>query len=103
MITFHCPQCHRPVRIADEHAGKKARCPGCRQVFAVPGRNGSAAPPAQPGKAAVKRPVRPDADPDSADAGGSPNRLLLLLMVPMIILAVLMGAWFLVPLIIVMF
>jgi uncharacterized paraquat-inducible protein A len=36
MIKFKCPHCDRDVSVADEHAGKKARCPACREIFQIP-------------------------------------------------------------------
>ena len=36
MLTFSCPHCAKALRVKDELAGKKTKCPGCQQVFAVP-------------------------------------------------------------------
>lgn len=36
MIEFTCPQCDEPIKIASEHAGKRAPCPSCRRIIAVP-------------------------------------------------------------------
>ena len=36
MIKFNCPACGKKIAVQDEHAGKKARCPGCKQVIAIP-------------------------------------------------------------------
>ncbi len=38
-VTFNCP-CGRQIRAADEHAGKRVKCPGCEAINLVP------APPA---------------------------------------------------------
>jgi hypothetical protein len=57
MIQFACPECEQEVTTADEHAGKKGRCPSCRAVFAIPGGKASvrsAAPPAP-----ARRPAPP--------------------------------------------
>jgi hypothetical protein len=35
MITFSCA-CGKTIRVKDEHAGKKGKCPACRQVVRVP-------------------------------------------------------------------
>jgi hypothetical protein len=44
-ITFAC-SCGKQLRVKDELAGKKVRCPGCQQVVQVPG--GSNAAPVSP-------------------------------------------------------
>ena len=36
MLTFACPHCAKSLRVNDELSGKKIKCPGCQQVFAVP-------------------------------------------------------------------
>ena len=41
-IEFNCDQCGTLLRIADEHAGKKGRCPTCRTLFDIPGGTTSA-------------------------------------------------------------
>ena len=35
-IEFSCHQCSATLRVPEEHAGKKARCPGCSSVLDVP-------------------------------------------------------------------
>ncbi|REJ65234.1 MAG: hypothetical protein DWQ31_19035 [Planctomycetota bacterium] len=35
-IEFQCESCERRLRVADEHAGRQARCPHCRGVVYVP-------------------------------------------------------------------
>ncbi|MDG1873449.1 MAG: DUF4190 domain-containing protein [Mariniblastus sp.] len=35
-IEFNCSQCDSHLRIADEHAGKKGRCPTCQSLFDIP-------------------------------------------------------------------
>jgi hypothetical protein len=35
-IELTCPSCSQTLRVGDEHAGRKARCPQCRTVFDVP-------------------------------------------------------------------
>jgi hypothetical protein len=35
-IKFNCPHCQKSLRVNVELAGKKARCPGCRQPLRVP-------------------------------------------------------------------
>jgi hypothetical protein len=36
MIRFKCPNCGKEIRAGDEHAGKKSRCPGCKELFQIP-------------------------------------------------------------------
>jgi hypothetical protein len=36
MIDFTCPTCGKHHHVKDELAGKKARCPGCQQIFPIP-------------------------------------------------------------------
>lgn len=35
-VDFTCPQCDEPIKMASEHAGKRAPCPSCRRIIAVP-------------------------------------------------------------------
>ena len=35
-IELPCPSCHQRLRVADQHAGRQARCPNCKTVFPVP-------------------------------------------------------------------
>lgn len=35
-IESTCPNCHRNLRVADEHAGKQAKCPACDTIYTVP-------------------------------------------------------------------
>src|SRR5262249_54545527 len=36
MLTFTCPHCSRNLRVKDELAGKKAKCPACGQPVNTP-------------------------------------------------------------------
>ena len=36
-IETHCQGCQKLLRVADEHAGKNARCPSCGTIYTVPG------------------------------------------------------------------
>lgn len=49
-IEMSCTGCGQTLRVADEHAGKMARCPKCGAVVGVPaaGTAASAVPPLQP-------------------------------------------------------
>lgn len=35
-MRLHCPNCDKPLKIPDDTAGKRVRCPGCAEAFAVP-------------------------------------------------------------------
>jgi DNA-directed RNA polymerase subunit RPC12/RpoP len=35
-IKFNCPHCNRNLKVKSEAAGRKAKCPSCSQVVAVP-------------------------------------------------------------------
>jgi len=35
-MKFSCPSCGKTLNVKDEFAGKKARCPGCKEVLTVP-------------------------------------------------------------------
>jgi hypothetical protein len=49
-IELDCPGCGKRLRVADEHAGRAGRCPGCQTVFNVPRASmpAQANPPGQP-------------------------------------------------------
>ncbi len=36
MIVFNCPTCEKKYRVADEFAGKKAKCKQCDTTMDVP-------------------------------------------------------------------
>ena len=36
MIKFQCSQCGQTVRVADEHAGRKGKCPHCQALLTIP-------------------------------------------------------------------
>lgn len=63
-IEFPCPGCQKTLRVADEHAGKQARCPHCQTVTPVPLQSGQGAaekPTGGPGTAdtTLYSPFRP--------------------------------------------
>jgi hypothetical protein len=37
MLSFHCPVCHKPLNAPEARAGKKGKCPSCRQLVEIPG------------------------------------------------------------------
>lgn len=61
-IEFECPSCHRTLRVKDELAGQRGKCPLCNQSIQVPAAGTS--PPAHPvpdpdGRRPVRRTRRP--------------------------------------------
>jgi hypothetical protein len=79
MLSFPCPRCGVWLRVADNSAGKKARCGGCQAIVDVPLRGASlpsaiapAAPrPAPPVAAADQRTMPPAAPPSRQSPPGS--------------------------------
>lgn len=63
-IVTDCPGCGKRLRVADEHAGKTARCPGCRTTYVVPAES-AAEPPAS----ATSSPQSPSAPGASHSPG----------------------------------
>jgi DNA-directed RNA polymerase subunit RPC12/RpoP len=47
--TMNCPGCQATLRLRDDMAGKKIKCPRCAQLIAVPAREGATAAEAAPG------------------------------------------------------
>lgn len=43
-----CPGCQKRLRVSENRAGKKVRCPGCAGVLTVPAAGPTAKPPAAP-------------------------------------------------------
>ena len=41
-IETNCPGCGRLLRVADENAGRQARCPVCNTIYVVPGASSGA-------------------------------------------------------------
>jgi hypothetical protein len=78
MIKLNCPHCATAINAADEHAGKKVRCPACKGVLAVPGAAGPAPSPqaVRPPAAASRttRPVRPEPAGPPAITPAPPDR-----------------------------
>jgi len=74
MIQFKCPACGKKLAVPEEHAGRKARCPGCKQTLTIPAP--AAEPPKQPAPpwppqpsaTATRKMETPRAEPDVADA-----------------------------------
>jgi hypothetical protein len=72
-ITFSCG-CGKTLRVPDEFAGRRAKCPGCGELVNIPGPEPvfeveekpkpGAAPPTQPG-------TKPSKPLDDDDEGGT--------------------------------
>ncbi len=61
-ITATCPSCDKALAVGEEHAGKKIRCPGCKNVVQLPPARktaGAAAPTGGAGAGVKTRPARP--------------------------------------------
>ena len=65
MIKFKCTQCGKEISAADEHAGRKARCPKCQAILVIPSVKAAPARPAAPPKPA--RPAVEDAVEDELE------------------------------------
>lgn len=35
-MIFNCPKCDKRIKVGDEKAGKKGKCPGCGQILTIP-------------------------------------------------------------------
>ncbi len=62
-IELTCTGCAQTLRVGDEHAGKKARCPGCGMISTVPMAGES--PPPSPSDASPFDMGEPAAEPAS--------------------------------------
>ncbi len=47
MIHFECENCGGPVRVGDEWAGRRGRCPNCRQIITIPAGAGETEDPTE--------------------------------------------------------
>jgi hypothetical protein len=61
-INFNCPNCHQPLRVRDELAGKKGPCPHCKKLVTVPKPSAAQATPL-PKPAAAPQAAAPDSPP----------------------------------------
>jgi hypothetical protein len=63
-IEFRCSNCGKLLRVGDDSAGKRAKCPGCATVLPIPAA-GSVAPAAAPaGAPAPPSPARAPSNPN---------------------------------------
>ena len=35
-IKFPCPNCKKPLKVKEELAGKRAKCPACQKILTIP-------------------------------------------------------------------
>jgi len=54
-ISVTCDGCGKSLKVKDEWAGKRGKCPGCGKTFAIPAAGSGAAVPAMPGKRAAPK------------------------------------------------
>jgi phage FluMu protein Com len=47
-IIFHCEHCHQKMKMPEVHAGKRARCPKCKDVITIPHSEAEFSVPASP-------------------------------------------------------
>jgi hypothetical protein len=60
MIKVKCPHCPKEMNIGDEYAGKKIRCPACKEVVAVDGAPTAVQPaPAPRPPAPIQKEIQP--------------------------------------------
>src|SRR5438067_13530005 len=73
-IAFNCSECDAPLKLGDDLAGKKCKCPKCGAVNDVPGKKDTARIAAVPG--AKKKPDTDEggAFDDLGEAGGKKGK-----------------------------
>lgn len=74
-MTSHlpCPNCGKPCRIKQEHAGKRVACPGCRSQFMIPPATPPIAPK-QPSKQTSPIPIWTKSTDAVHDAKSTPSQ-----------------------------
>src|ERR1019366_1522024 len=76
MISFSCPHCSKSLRVKDELAGKKGKCPNCAQFVAAPAVGANlAAAASQPAKRSMPANGEPRTLPPGNQAGTLPFEL----------------------------
>ncbi len=65
-IQVVCSGCKKTLRVADKHAGKRAKCPNCQKVIEIPAASVGAESPAATPEREVDSPP-PKQAPDSSD------------------------------------
>jgi hypothetical protein len=64
-IETNCLGCGQRLRVADEHAGKKARCPNCQTINPIPGPSPGSSADAPLGKVVYNDPYAPRPLPEA--------------------------------------
>lgn len=74
-IQFKCPKCAKVLKVADAHAGKTAKCPGCSTGLRIPKPKPKPKPAGGAGKpaAAAKKPAAAGAKPAPSAAEPEPK------------------------------
>ncbi|MDX1946499.1 MAG: M48 family metallopeptidase [Pirellulaceae bacterium] len=62
-ITVTCPACQNTLKVKDEYAGKKGKCPKCQALMPIPALVGAAAPAAVAAKPVNREASRPAPKP----------------------------------------
>lgn len=63
-LDVSCPNCGKPLKVPAELAGKRVKCKGCDEVFAIPApKAAKAVPPARPAKPAPAATPAPPPEP----------------------------------------
>ncbi len=73
-IEFSCSECERPIRVRDELAGKRIKCPGCSEAVTVPEEDAPPPPKKSGLRAAPAAPARRRAEDEEDDRPRRPAR-----------------------------
>ncbi len=73
-IEFSCGECDRPIRVKDELAGKRIKCPGCSEAVTVPEEDAPPPPKKSGLRAAPAAPARRRAEDEEDDRPRRPAR-----------------------------
>ena len=75
-ITVTCEQCGKTLRVKDELAGRRGKCPGCKAVLVVPAADAPAPAEAGGEVAEASTALRTDADEFPADIQLAPRAMV---------------------------
>src|SRR5437588_7406190 len=70
-LKFSCPHCRKAIRVKEELAGKKAKCPACQQVLTIPTVARSSSP--EPAKSTTESDLEAQALSALAEQSNSPS------------------------------
>ena len=88
-MTATCPKCGKSLKVKDEHAGKRLKCPGCGEAFQASATSAAAprgvAPSRATSAAAPPKPVRPAAREQGPRIAISTNVILIVVAVGVIL------------------